>query len=515
MKNVTTQFKNKIKEFGREIKAEIVYELNNEEIVLTSSEINIVNLSYDGGILKSIMKKLEIDSNVDIAKDTEINFKFGLKVNSSYEWIDYGTFIVESSEKKEDTNSYRIIAYDYMLKFMKDYVYTEFSFPLTVNDYIKAICDLNNVVFDSYTSTYANKNMEISRDCFIDAEGNFLGYTYRDALDQFAEVVGGTIYINEDDALEIKYVTDTSDYINESSLKDINVNFGEKFGPVNSVVLSRSAESDNVYLRDEESVQQNGLCEIKIIDNQIMNDNNRSDFLPAILDKVQDIEFYLNDYKSTGILYYEIFDKYNVVIGENTYSCIMMNDEIIIEQGIVENVYTEIPEQAETDYQKADKTDRKINQAYSIVDKQALTITNLVSQTTQNQQLNNERILELQERTNAVQQTINSQQATIEVMQRDIIQGQETLKNNLVTIDINGIQVSTNTSQIQTLMTNEKFVIKSGNRILAYFGYDDSINSTKAEMDNLTVTNYFIAGNHRVEKFTSVGERRTGWFYIG
>ena len=64
-------------------------------------------------------------------------------------------------------------------------------------------------------------------------------------------------------------------------------------------------------------------------------------------------------------------------------------------------------------------------------------------------------------------------------------------------------------------MTNEKFVIKSGDTTLAYFGYDETTNSTKAEMDNLTIQKYFVSGYHRREKFDINGEQRTGEFYIG
>ena len=64
-------------------------------------------------------------------------------------------------------------------------------------------------------------------------------------------------------------------------------------------------------------------------------------------------------------------------------------------------------------------------------------------------------------------------------------------------------------------MTSDKFVVRSGGKDLAYLGYDEATNSTKAEMDNLTVTNYFVAGYHRIEKFERNGERRTGHFYIG
>ena len=66
----------------------------------------------------------------------------------------------------------------------------------------------------------------------------------------------------------------------------------------------------------------------------------------------------------------------------------MLNDEINIKQGLQENIFTEMPEQGETDYTKADKTDRKINQTYLIVDKQNNAIEGMSSQiTNQNEQI--------------------------------------------------------------------------------------------------------------------------------
>lgn len=159
--------------------------------------------------------------------------------------------------------------------------------------------------------------------------------------------------------------------------------FGQKYGPINSIVLSRSAESDNVYIRDEESVQEDGLCEVKIVDNQIMNFNNRSDYLQGLLTALDGLYYYINDFNSTGILYYEVGDMYYVTIGENAYKCLMLNDEINVTTGIEERIYTDLPEQSQTDYSKADKTDRRINQTYLIVDKQNQRIDSVVSNVTE------------------------------------------------------------------------------------------------------------------------------------
>ena len=562
MKAHTNGFKTNIKLLGREIDSKITYTLNNEDIELGNEDLNSVSPHYEGGILKSVMKQLDIDSNIDIPIGTEINYQFGLKVGNSYEYLDFGNYIVYLSEKQEDTRSWKIVAYDKMLYAMKDYENVEYTFPMTIREYIGTICNTLGLDFANANGYFANYDKTISQDMFLDVNGASLGYTYRDVLDQLAEATASTICINDDDELEIRYVkpvgqeneiegtsihienamqdgilyngvnnitqtnndlpfvidltyVEDTEAINEEYLKDINVKFGEKFGPVNSIVLSRSAGADNIYLRDETSVIQNGLCEIKIEDNQLMNDNDRANYLPDILGVLSGFEYYINDFSSTGITYYELCDKYNVTIDNNVYNCVMLNDEINITQGIEELIHTDMPETSETDYTKSDKTDRKINQAYSIVDKQNQTITNFVSQTTQTQQLNEQRLLQLETTTNSVQQQLTSTQATIEVMQQDIIDGQETLKNSLVTIDINGINVSTNASKISTLMTNEKFVIRSGDTYLAFFGYDNETGQTKAEMDNLTVTNYFVSGYHRVEKMEIDGEYRTGWFYMG
>lgn len=522
MKTHTSTFKTNIKTLGRELNNKITYTYNGDEIELGSEDLFSITPHYEGGILKSVMKQLDIESTVDIPLGTEINYQFGLKVGevdeygetiSVYEWLDFGNYIVYSSEKQEDSNSWKLVCYDKMLYSMINYENVYYQFPMTIRDYIGEICTTLGLTFANSSDTFANYDKELTQDMFLDANGQFIGYTFRDVLDQLAEVTASTICINDDDELEIRYINNTNDTIDEEFLKDINVNFGEKYGPVNSIVLSRSAGADNVYLKDDESIALNGLCEIKISDNQIMNGNDRSDYLSDILDVLDGFEYYINDFSSTGITYYDLCDKYNVSIGNNTYSCIMFNDEIDITQGLVELIHADILEQSETDYNKADKTDRRINQTYAMVDKQNGVITNLVSQVTENQELNDERILELTQRTNTVEQQITSTQATIEVMQQDIIDGQETLKNNLVTIDINGINVSTNDSAISTLMTNEKFVIKSGDTTLAFFGYDTDLNSTKAEMDNLTVTNYFVSGYHRTEKMEDV--HRTGVFYVG
>ena len=366
MKVHTSQFKEDIKTIGKQLDSKIIYELDGVVQTLTSEQLNSITPTFQGAILKSVMKELDIDSNIDIPIGTEVNYQFGLKTEGDFEYVNYGNYIVYSSEKQEDYDSYKIVCYDKMLYSMKKNEDLGVTYPISVRDYLKALCNKLGLQFKNANDYFANYGRMIQKELYVS-----LDYTYRDILDELAQVTSSTICLNENDELELRYISNNAvDTIDEEYLKDINVNFGQKYGPVNSIVLSRSAESDNVYLQDEESIQANGLCELKIVDNQIMNWNDRSDYLPEILAELDGLEYYINDFVSTGIAYLDLCDRYNVKIGDNTYSCVMLNDELEVTQGLVENIHTDMPEETETDYTKADKTDRKINNVSIIVDKQ-------------------------------------------------------------------------------------------------------------------------------------------------
>lgn len=377
MKIVSNAFKENIKKAGRMLKSEIRYFLNEEEVILNDNDLFSITTSTNGNILKSVMKQMDFETTYEIPTNTILSLKFGVKVNEEYEYINYGNFVVYSVEKKEETGTYYYVCYDKMLYSMKKNEELSIVYPISIRDYINALCNKIGLTFKNKEEEFANYDKVINSELYFGLE-----YTYRDIFDELAQVTASTICLNDNDELEIRYINETNDIIDEDYLKNVNVTFGKKYGKVNSIVLSRSAESDNVYLRDEESVVANGLCEIKIIDNQIMNFNDRDTYLPDIFGKLSGLEYFLNDFSTNGICYYEICDKYNVKIDNNMYSCIMFNNEINITQGLEENIFTEMPQETETDYTKADKTDRKINQTYLIVDKQNQKIESVISQTT-------------------------------------------------------------------------------------------------------------------------------------
>ena len=226
MKSHTSEFKEEIKTLGKQQSVKITYKENNVTKTLTDEDINSATPNYEASLLKSVMKVLELDSNVSIPKGTEIKFEYGLLVNGAYEYLNYGNYIVaKEPEKQEDTLSYKITCYDKMLYSMKDYEHVEIPYPCTIKQYLVALC--NKIGLQFKDSDFANANRQITSELFmtINEDGTYssMGYTYRDVLDQIAETTGGCICITLDDKVEVRYINKELEYSTSKNTNEVEI----------------------------------------------------------------------------------------------------------------------------------------------------------------------------------------------------------------------------------------------------------------------------------------------------
>jgi hypothetical protein len=379
MKAHTQTLKNNLKSLGRQLRS--VIEINGMEFV---DELYSVTPIVEANLLKSVMKSIKLETSQYLPEGTKFNYRLGVMIDNqgNYEYLNFGNYNVYEITKKEDKKTYEVTAYDDMLYAMKDYKQFNTTYPITIKDYLQALA--NNIGLEYEDTTFVNQDQYINEELYLnfDDDGNAIsiGYTYRDVLDEIAQVVAGNIIINQNGKLQVAYLNDTQEVFDEEFIKDTNVNFGEKFGPVNSIVITRVEGADSIYRQDTESIEQNGLCELKIQDNQILNKNNRELFIDAIYNQLLGLQYYVNDYSSTGICVLDTLDKYTISIGEQNYQCIMLNDEIDITSGLTEKIYAERLDNNTTNYKKADKKDIRINQTYIIADKQNQVIQSVVAQ---------------------------------------------------------------------------------------------------------------------------------------
>lgn len=200
MKTHTSDFKEELKRLGKQQTVRITYTNSEKTITLTDEDINSATPNYKASLLKSVMKCLELDSSIDIPLGTELKFEYGLLVNGAYEFINYGNYIVYSSQKQEDIASYNIRCYDKMVNFMKDYEEVEITYPCTIRTFLLKLCTKCNMKMRN-DMHFANEERILTRDLF---KGQ--GYTFRDVLDQIAETTGGVICLTENDEVEVRYI---------------------------------------------------------------------------------------------------------------------------------------------------------------------------------------------------------------------------------------------------------------------------------------------------------------------
>lgn len=371
MKKVPNTFKSAIKTNGRYLDTEITF----GDTTLGKENLNSVNISFNSSLFKTVMRTIEIDSNVEIPKDTIINVKSGVYTTTLYQYVNYGNYKVTNCEVQEDTISYKITAYDKMIESMIDLNLDNVSYPISIKNFLIKIFEKLNWNY-SLPESFPNANRNINSDLFSNAN-----MTFRDLLDELATITGSFIYF-DNDIVCLSQGEETNETIDSEYMKDSNVTVGEKVF-FNSLVFSRAEDSDTIYRKDQENIDENGLHEFKISDLQILSTNDRDLYIDELWQYLKTFEYYSFDIETYGIMFMDIADKFKLSIRDNFYNSILLNDEISITQGLSETIYSDAPEETETDYKYSDETDKKINQTYLIVDKQNQKITSLTNEVNQ------------------------------------------------------------------------------------------------------------------------------------
>ena len=259
-------FKEAINEYGKQITASFVY----NGVRYRDEQILSMNPHYEGSLLKTVMKCLDIELDRELIQDTSAivglaiagkaatgvneatnqntikSPMFGVKTigDADYFYIKYGTYLIKESKQDKENKTISLECYDLMLQSMIPYdLALDYTQGVTVKDFLDAICDRFGWA-KGYTTFY-------NCDVLVDEEKYDKSDTFRDVLDDIAEVAGGMIGF-VDDALTVIYPTNSGEVIDEENLKTLTI--GKKFGPINSVVLSRAPQEDNIYKQDANSI---------------------------------------------------------------------------------------------------------------------------------------------------------------------------------------------------------------------------------------------------------------------
>lgn len=313
-----------------------------------------VTYGFEGQLFKTIMKQIDITvKNANEIKDKDINFKYGLLVNNKYEYVDLGSYFIKDIEDDKKQESITVTGYDKMIRFMRPFKQSELklTYPCKLSQLVQKMGEVCGV--EIYSLEFYNTDLLIDDDFFTIQE-----LTYRDVLEKITQATLTTAFIKDDKLYFCKIENTTVQKLDKSYISNLIVM--EKFGPINALVIGRGSVEDNIEAKDDESILQNGRCEIRFDENELIQYSNRKDVVDGMLEQIKGLEYYSFEASDLGIMWLEPCDIIELGDRENNfYKSIYLCAHITLNTGIKCNISADIPEETNTKYKVTTKEEKK------------------------------------------------------------------------------------------------------------------------------------------------------------
>lgn len=372
---LTTQF-----EYGVDVTVRVdndyyymyVFKIEGDKDVPLSDSYSTVTIPANTPCYISLSRA----DSMDIEPTEAANITF----DAGFTYRGYGEYTIYDSKYVEESNSLQLTCYDRMLDSAVPYD-LEIENDTTVRAYLTAICE--RLGWELSNDPFANENGVIT----VEAVKSYLPEviesededengemqtttevidstaTFRDVLDDIAELVGGNLlFLHGDNVLCVVYpqpaVIDDELAVLDIDSQD-SIHFYETFGPINKVAIIDSEAGDAVTLQDSSSIETNGECCINIVDNPLLN-ANRESFVGNIFNKLNDISYVCYDFISKCYGYLDFGDIVNIEDRKgNLKKSIILNDSTIFGTAVSETCSAERHSaDAETDYSVATPLDK-------------------------------------------------------------------------------------------------------------------------------------------------------------
>lgn len=283
-----------------------------------------------GFIGQAVARQIEANLTFDLDKqeileNKEFDFKLGAVYNDTTYYINYGKFLIlDAPENDKTSGKTKIVAYDYMVKFNKEYQ-DRVAYPCTLKELLLDIC--NQAGVECATKHFVNED-------FMVENNQFEGESLRTVLQNIAKCAFTWARIGQDNKLYLDFtinpehteILTTDDYKLDGFTIADNL-----FGPVNQVTYAdTSIEGQEERVRDEESISKIGTKELVVYNNLFAYTPEKA----MELIREGTVLFTLNymptqKLETIGFIYIDCNDELQVIspTGE-TYKTLALNHEI-------------------------------------------------------------------------------------------------------------------------------------------------------------------------------------------
>ncbi len=158
---ISNEFKQAMRQPIKELQAYITGNVS----IKSEDDLISFKITCDSGMCRSAMRKLEakyIGEHNLLGQWVHVGYGVRL-ADGTFEYLDYGSFLVTEITTSKDTGITTIIGYDKMINSMKTYSKLEVEYPINLLDYTKLLCEacnleLRNNVFGKNLLDYHNED---------------------------------------------------------------------------------------------------------------------------------------------------------------------------------------------------------------------------------------------------------------------------------------------------------------------------------------------------------------------
>lgn len=295
-----------------------------------------------------------------------------LKHQDSFESCDLGSFEIYDQtidfEKKISTFK----AFDKIGSMGKvQYNHGELSFNCSIRNLAAQIADRFGL--ELACDDLPNLDYIIKEDLYT----NINNVTYRDILAEIAGATCSIVKTTDTNLILSKLQNETREELNYDNLRKLKIE--PLYGPINSIVLSRTPQEDNIVVVDQESIDEFGLTEVKLANNEILDDD-RELFAQPILDHVDGFSFSPFEATTEGHGWHECGDRIVINSEASQNEVIITSVKLTVDGGIKEIIKGIRPTDTSTNYALAGGISKTIYNTEIKVDKQNQQINSIVSE---------------------------------------------------------------------------------------------------------------------------------------
>ena len=285
-----------------------------------------------------------------------------------------------------------------MIKFNTPYEDNN-TYPITLYQFLENLCE--DLDFELDNNEIINGDYLVKGNPFTNNETN------RFVLGQICQLCAGFAQITPNNKLKIKNLVQNEklDTLDGNIYNSFSKN--KKYGKINSVTLNLSdIQGESTNLKDQESIDENGLTEVVISDNYFLNSAiERQNVIGEIFNTLNGLEYLPFEMEYYGFPYLELGDGLEVLDNEdNPYLTYILNYTFKYDGSYSGKLKTESAGDVEQKYNATDTTKNKLRKVERSVDKINGTISDII----ETQDEYEERIVEVEQDISGLRQEVDS-----------------------------------------------------------------------------------------------------------